>query len=715
MNQKAPDQGKTSNSRLPRTQKDCWTCRARGTRCDQRQGKCASCSSLRLKCAGYGRKPEWMDGGIQEQQRVDELERQIIRRRRLASDTPHSPRRLPSSRPRLATMPTLSMMTSAIARSPAQYTEDFNRALQLSTPDIGASFLPTPPKIGESSFSGSRDLLFETLQPIADFNSQAHTVEMSSVDHAQYVDGAGNNDFAFGQDICLFSPTKPNPSASPNHASIQEVTSSTGVSPTQRQAAPLVCSDDTFHIEDFLVGDEAPTKDCSGEKSIVIHAGQSQDMLDDALGIFQLETLYADLDKVDSGVSIMSSSEDSTSLREVLYFNDTLMPERFPYMTNTTRDAIRERILRPDAAIKDLLDKSTLAYIDYVQTRGLERYTRGSARSRRNLKTKLIVENATSLLPALNQDAIPKSCLEEIFIVFFQVALLEVRHLVAVSIFTTNLVRQAEEGSWTTGRLQVIAEFIRQNSIQLDDNTNPLTRLLLGFLAIVDIVASACDVQSHSSSAPLDDSWLENPDLAQMTGCQPWVFQFISEVTGLRRWKEDLIASQPLDAQELSERTSKLLGEIQRRRAHDVTSIDIECGEEEVRHSTEVWCYAVELFLHITASPALPDVPDVRLCVIKIISAVRHLSHVRQLRRLSWPICIAASMATREDDAFFAALEDGARGDHDNCLSLLRALDVARECQRLRRVADNQSRYDEKRSFEHIEAMRSLRKEWVLL
>ncbi|KAK4501428.1 hypothetical protein PRZ48_007237 [Zasmidium cellare] len=158
---------------------------------------------------------------------------------------------------------------------------------------------------------------------------------------------------------------------------------------------------------------------------MVTYKGQSQDMFEDALGMFQLETLYAGLDKVDSGTSIMPSSENATSLPEVSYFIDTLMPERFPYMANTTRDAIRERVLRPDPAMKRFIEKSTVAYVDYVQTRGLERYSRGSTRSRRNLKTKLIVENATSLLRALNQDAMPKSCLEEIVIVTLQVVLLE--------------------------------------------------------------------------------------------------------------------------------------------------------------------------------------------------------------------------------------------------------------------------------------------------
>jgi hypothetical protein len=44
----------------------CWTCRCRRKKCDERAQPCETCESLRLPCHGYGERPGWMDGDIQE-------------------------------------------------------------------------------------------------------------------------------------------------------------------------------------------------------------------------------------------------------------------------------------------------------------------------------------------------------------------------------------------------------------------------------------------------------------------------------------------------------------------------------------------------------------------------------------------------------------------------------------------------------------------------
>jgi hypothetical protein len=70
------------NQSKGRSSTGCWTCRIRRKKCDETAGNCSVCSSLRLKCDGYGRKPVWMDGGIREKQKAEELKRRIRRHRK---------------------------------------------------------------------------------------------------------------------------------------------------------------------------------------------------------------------------------------------------------------------------------------------------------------------------------------------------------------------------------------------------------------------------------------------------------------------------------------------------------------------------------------------------------------------------------------------------------------------------------------------------------
>lgn len=65
-----------------RSSSGCWTCRVRRKKCDETPGKCSLCSSLNLKCDGYGLKPEWMDGGIREKHKLEELKRRVRRHRK---------------------------------------------------------------------------------------------------------------------------------------------------------------------------------------------------------------------------------------------------------------------------------------------------------------------------------------------------------------------------------------------------------------------------------------------------------------------------------------------------------------------------------------------------------------------------------------------------------------------------------------------------------
>ncbi|VUC24978.1 unnamed protein product [Clonostachys rosea] len=61
----APDQASTSesNPRGSRTRTGCWSCRARGVKCDEQRPRCQKCSKLDLTCQ-YGVRLQWVEDSI---------------------------------------------------------------------------------------------------------------------------------------------------------------------------------------------------------------------------------------------------------------------------------------------------------------------------------------------------------------------------------------------------------------------------------------------------------------------------------------------------------------------------------------------------------------------------------------------------------------------------------------------------------------------------
>ena len=55
-----------SMSIIRRSTTGCWTCRARRKKCDESGRPCSICKALCLTCHGYGARPDWMNGGVQE-------------------------------------------------------------------------------------------------------------------------------------------------------------------------------------------------------------------------------------------------------------------------------------------------------------------------------------------------------------------------------------------------------------------------------------------------------------------------------------------------------------------------------------------------------------------------------------------------------------------------------------------------------------------------
>jgi len=81
-----------------RSNTGCWTCRVRRKKCDEKQDVCSLCFSLDLQCAGYGPKPQWMDGGAQEKQMAQEIKSCVDKKRKRGRYKVDDPRRSSNTR-----------------------------------------------------------------------------------------------------------------------------------------------------------------------------------------------------------------------------------------------------------------------------------------------------------------------------------------------------------------------------------------------------------------------------------------------------------------------------------------------------------------------------------------------------------------------------------------------------------------------------------------
>ncbi|KAK5734664.1 hypothetical protein LTR17_008742 [Elasticomyces elasticus] len=163
----------------------CWTCRVRRKKCDERPERCKTCSSLRLKCDGYGTRPLWMDGGIREKQKVEDLKRRVRRHRKRSQTLVKRPRGVQESIPpqqifgdRIGN-PTISVLGNASGGD--RYDWEL-----LSAAD--GNFLPwTEPFSLEAVNNTPRvdEMTVDTsLQALVDFNKQL-TIQSSSCIEAQ--------------------------------------------------------------------------------------------------------------------------------------------------------------------------------------------------------------------------------------------------------------------------------------------------------------------------------------------------------------------------------------------------------------------------------------------------------------------------------------------------------------------------------------------------
>lgn len=263
-----------------------------------------------------------------------------------------------------------------------------------------------------------------------------------------------------------------------------------------------------------------------------------------------------------------------------------------------------------------------------------------------------------------------------------------------------------------------IAEFKKVESIVTNLVTVPqlfrgsestLSTLSHALLAALEILRSAsCVPPSKTLHPSLDPCYTQH--LVQITGCSPWVFENLSQITALRKWKHESTLSHCLNVVELANRGTRIENDLQHHLQVQPMLTETIRNKSTIA-LTEIYACAAQVYLHVVVSGAFPGIAEIRQAVVKAINAFQRLEYAQLLRRLAWPVCVVACMAGHEHTAFFQRMEKGARGDGDSCVNVLRALEVAHECRRLRETETGKHSYQ---AVDWFDAMKSLHKEYIL-
>jgi hypothetical protein len=134
------------------------------------------------------------------------------------------------------------------------------------------------------------------------------------------------------------------------------------------------------------------------------------------------------------------------------------------------------------------------------------------------------------------------------------------------------------------------------------------------------------------------------------------------------------------------------------------------CSGDSARSAfMTVFKSATAVFLQCTVCGPRPEILEIQQGVSKTTDALRDLPHALLLKRLAWPVCIAASMAIEtEQQEFFKTLHERIKASWGPEENICRALAAAIECWRLREGVPAGKTYD------WTDGMKSLGCLWLL-
>jgi hypothetical protein len=181
--------------------------------------------------------------------------------------------------------------------------------------------------------------------------------------------------------------------------------------------------------------------------------------------------------------------------------------------------------------------------------------------------------------------------------------------------------------------------------------------------------------------------------LSNFTGCDEWVTQEILNIIKLANWKETMKSKKQLSIRELTTRAlaidTKLKSEMSALSARLERDSPLEFLQNPSTYIkllvTRIFGYSTLIYLYTIESGPCPDVPEIHANVSKTIDAFQALPQAELICSLSWPFCIAGSMATGDQQTAFLGLATKAKINRYPFGSSKHALAIIKECWRMQK------------------------------
>lgn len=195
--------------------------------------------------------------------------------------------------------------------------------------------------------------------------------------------------------------------------------------------------------------------------------------------------------------------------------------------------------------------------------------------------------------------------------------------------------------------------------------------------------------------------------LDSVTGIDAWLLDCLIRIIQLQKWKSDQLSNESLSILELMSKSLVIENDLKRERACRWPG---KCSNDSARSAfMKVFESATAIFLQCAVFEPRPEIFEIQQEVVKTTDALKDLPQASLLKRLAWPVCIAASMAIKADQQeFFKSLHERLNAGWGPEENICRALMVAFECWRLREKALTAKPYD------WLDGMKSLGCFWLL-
>ncbi|KAI5201930.1 hypothetical protein AUEXF2481DRAFT_45076 [Aureobasidium subglaciale EXF-2481] len=232
------------------------------------------------------------------------------------------------------------------------------------------------------------------------------------------------------------------------------------------------------------------------------------------------------------------------------------------------------------------------------------------------------------------------------------------------------------ENGWSN-----IFEYLSQNvSVQGIDQSWSFSVQVLSLLEVLASTVTGKAPNFASNHLGL----IDNSDmLGCVTGVERWLLHCLIRVINLRTWKQEQLSKASLSVTELIATALSIDDDLKQGRVRNEPGREL--GDRVRSAFMKVFEAASAVFLQCTLSGSRPEIVEIQRKVMMTIEALNDLPQAALLRRLTWPVCIAASMAiVPAQQEFFRRLHAKVNmvwGPDEN---ICRALRVAFECWRLR-------------------------------